>query len=307
MLDVFEGLTLTMLANCVTCNGWAQECCDDLSYTRIEDAVSRMQFDDIKDLIRHHGSWGKSTYPPQSADKVADPVANAGSHPAKMSSRRWKQPFFTQAGATHVEKDATRHIDSDNHQAFPKVAVEFYSETHSDWLPATITDVDADGRIMLDVKPNVWLTHELQATLVRLPQEVTPVPQRSTTAAAVSILSAKRQSARSNYSIVGDYEDGFYEVGSIERTPGEIDDTSDIGILGARVASCVHVTPRASPRSYSGVTPLDPQTPTLTPRGGIVSREGTSGIVVVSPRKGMFRIIVSPRDSEARSVCQLAN
>mmetsp|Transcript_8696 Transcript_8696/g.14106 ORF Transcript_8696/g.14106 Transcript_8696/m.14106 type:complete len:297 (+) Transcript_8696:93-983(+) len=296
-----------MLANCVTCNGWAQECCDDLAFARIEDSVSHMQFDDIKDLIRHHGSWGKSTYPPQSAAMVSDPVANAGGRPAKMSSRRWNQPFVTHAGGRHVEKDATRRIDSDKHQELPKVAVEFYSEAHNDWLPATITDVDADGRIMLDIKPNVWLTHDLQATLVRLPQEVTPVPQKSTTAAAVSILSAKRQSARSNHGIVRDYEDGFYEVGSLERTPARIDDTSDIGMLGAKVASCDHETPRASPRNHSGDTPLDPQTPTLTPRSEIVSREGTSGIKVVSPRKGMFRIIVSPRDSEARSVCQLAN
>merc|ERR1719174_526069 len=45
--------------------------------------------------------------------------------------------------------------------------VEYYSETHKEWLPAVITNVDADGRIMLNVKPNVWLGLEVQAAKVR--------------------------------------------------------------------------------------------------------------------------------------------
>jgi NIMA (never in mitosis gene a)-related kinase len=46
-------------------------------------------------------------------------------------------------------------------------AVEYWSETHKEWLPATITNVDDDGRIMLNVKPNVWLGMEVQAAKVR--------------------------------------------------------------------------------------------------------------------------------------------
>jgi len=46
-------------------------------------------------------------------------------------------------------------------------AVEFYSETHKEWLPATVTNADAEGRIMLNVKPNVWLSLEVQAARVR--------------------------------------------------------------------------------------------------------------------------------------------
>lgn len=45
--------------------------------------------------------------------------------------------------------------------------VEYYSETHHEWLPATVTGADADGRIMLNVKPNVWLSLEVQAAKVR--------------------------------------------------------------------------------------------------------------------------------------------
>merc|ERR1719313_2445213 len=45
--------------------------------------------------------------------------------------------------------------------------VEYYSETHKEWLPAVVTNTDPDGRIMLNVKPNVWLGLEVQAAKVR--------------------------------------------------------------------------------------------------------------------------------------------
>ncbi|CAK0854832.1 unnamed protein product [Prorocentrum cordatum] len=45
--------------------------------------------------------------------------------------------------------------------------VEYYSETHKEWLPASITNVDAEGRIMLNVKPNVWLSLDVQGSKVR--------------------------------------------------------------------------------------------------------------------------------------------
>lgn len=45
--------------------------------------------------------------------------------------------------------------------------VEYYSETHNEWLPATVTAMDAAGRAMLNVKPNVWLSLEIQQAKVR--------------------------------------------------------------------------------------------------------------------------------------------
>jgi len=45
--------------------------------------------------------------------------------------------------------------------------VEYYSPTHTEWLPATVTNADPDGRCMLNVKPNVWLSLELQSERVR--------------------------------------------------------------------------------------------------------------------------------------------
>eukprot|EP00932_Pfiesteria_piscicida_P004253 SRR837773.14155.p1 GENE.SRR837773.14155~~SRR837773.14155.p1 ORF type:complete len:228 (+),score=43.89 SRR837773.14155:22-684(+) len=51
--------------------------------------------------------------------------------------------------------------------------VEYYSPTHQEWLPATVTNTDIDGRIMLNVKPNVWLSLDLQSERVR-PREGAP-------------------------------------------------------------------------------------------------------------------------------------
>eukprot|EP00746_Dinoflagellata_sp_MGD_P015796 gnl/MRDRNA2_/MRDRNA2_135285_c0_seq1.p1 gnl/MRDRNA2_/MRDRNA2_135285_c0~~gnl/MRDRNA2_/MRDRNA2_135285_c0_seq1.p1 ORF type:complete len:553 (+),score=86.10 gnl/MRDRNA2_/MRDRNA2_135285_c0_seq1:89-1747(+) len=45
--------------------------------------------------------------------------------------------------------------------------VEYYSETHKEWLPATVTSNDAEGRICIDLKPNSWLSLDIQATRVR--------------------------------------------------------------------------------------------------------------------------------------------
>lgn len=45
--------------------------------------------------------------------------------------------------------------------------VEYYSETHKEWLPATVTANDAEGRICIDLKPNSWLSLDIQATRVR--------------------------------------------------------------------------------------------------------------------------------------------
>jgi NIMA (never in mitosis gene a)-related kinase len=45
--------------------------------------------------------------------------------------------------------------------------VEYHSNTHKDWLPATVVSVDAEGRIVIDLKPNTWIPRETQAAQVR--------------------------------------------------------------------------------------------------------------------------------------------
>eukprot|EP00931_Biecheleriopsis_adriatica_P099241 TRINITY_DN7362_c0_g1_i1.p1 TRINITY_DN7362_c0_g1~~TRINITY_DN7362_c0_g1_i1.p1 ORF type:complete len:472 (+),score=114.08 TRINITY_DN7362_c0_g1_i1:68-1417(+) len=46
-------------------------------------------------------------------------------------------------------------------------SVEYYSATHGEWLPATVTAINDDGRIQLNVKPNAWISLEIQAEKVR--------------------------------------------------------------------------------------------------------------------------------------------
>lgn len=66
--------------------------------------------------------------------------------------------------------------------------VEYYSATHKDWLPAVIVNTDAEGRIIIDLKPNTWISKDEQASKIRLrrkcaqdfgPRGVSPLRQRS--------------------------------------------------------------------------------------------------------------------------------
>lgn len=55
-------------------------------------------------------------------------------------------------------------------------AVDYYSETHGEWLPASVTAVNDDGRIQLNVKPNVWISLEIQSAKVRPRQSASAAP-----------------------------------------------------------------------------------------------------------------------------------
>eukprot|EP00913_Durusdinium_trenchii_P020084 g18873.t1 len=52
--------------------------------------------------------------------------------------------------------------------------VEYYSETHGEWLPATVTASNDDGRVQLNVKPGVWISLEIQGAKVRPRHTATP-------------------------------------------------------------------------------------------------------------------------------------
>lgn len=44
---------------------------------------------------------------------------------------------------------------------------EYWSVSHNQWLPATITNTDADGSVMIDLKPGTWISKHEQATRIR--------------------------------------------------------------------------------------------------------------------------------------------
>lgn len=45
--------------------------------------------------------------------------------------------------------------------------VEFWSNSHKCWLPAVVINTDMDGKILIDLKPNTWITKEQQAQNVK--------------------------------------------------------------------------------------------------------------------------------------------
>jgi len=45
--------------------------------------------------------------------------------------------------------------------------IEYNSSAHKQWLPAVVLNVDGQGRIIMDLKPNTWLTKEEQAQKIR--------------------------------------------------------------------------------------------------------------------------------------------
>lgn len=53
--------------------------------------------------------------------------------------------------------------------------VEYLSPTHGEWLPAIVTGVQADGRVMINLKPNSWLSLEVQAQKLRMRLPEAPV------------------------------------------------------------------------------------------------------------------------------------
>jgi len=53
--------------------------------------------------------------------------------------------------------------------------VDYYSSSHGDWLPATVVKVEGE-RIIIDLKPNTWISKEEQAAKVRPRRGVPAAP-----------------------------------------------------------------------------------------------------------------------------------
>mmetsp|Transcript_50930 Transcript_50930/g.146317 ORF Transcript_50930/g.146317 Transcript_50930/m.146317 type:complete len:526 (-) Transcript_50930:438-2015(-) len=85
------------------------------------------------------------------APSSAVPLSSKPDSARGPSSRSNEQDANSQNAGTYVKNQA----------------VEYYSETHGEWLPAQVTNADPDGRIMLNVKPNVWISIDVQCKRVR--------------------------------------------------------------------------------------------------------------------------------------------
>eukprot|EP00929_Paragymnodinium_shiwhaense_P064408 TRINITY_DN3224_c0_g2_i1.p1 TRINITY_DN3224_c0_g2~~TRINITY_DN3224_c0_g2_i1.p1 ORF type:complete len:518 (-),score=162.45 TRINITY_DN3224_c0_g2_i1:127-1680(-) len=89
--------------------------------------------------------------------------------------------FFDEAEAKaakdRAEKDlAAAPPDFDNLPSTPSEykqgdLVEYFSNTHQKWVPTSVTSVDAQGQVIVDVKPNTWMSLEQQAQQLRRRQD----------------------------------------------------------------------------------------------------------------------------------------
>jgi len=72
--------------------------------------------------------------------------------------------------------------------------VEYHSATHKDWLPAVVINVDYEGKIVIDLKPNTWLSKDEQATKIRRRSKAQQSsPGYNLAAAAVGVATPLRQ------------------------------------------------------------------------------------------------------------------
>jgi len=67
--------------------------------------------------------------------------------------------------------------------------VEYFSTTHGDWLPAAVVKVDSSGGIIVDLKPNTWISKDESAKKVR--RRVARGPSPAPSAAAKQPSSAR--------------------------------------------------------------------------------------------------------------------
>lgn len=78
--------------------------------------------------------------------------------------------------------------------------VEFLSTSHKEWLPATIIRVDSEGRIIIDLKPNTWISKEEQQNRVRPKAQKAPAyQQRQSGSRAASPMLQRNASAERGY------------------------------------------------------------------------------------------------------------
>lgn len=125
--------------------------------------------------------------------------------------------------------------------------VEYLSTAHQAWLPAVVISVDADGRILLDLKPNTWISTEQQASVVRprIGGAVGSVPPR----ACASPLRGRSPSVgtpRCGPSA------GCDRPGAPNARPGSRDGRPASGRPGSRGASPMHRSPSGNMLSARG-------------------------------------------------------
>jgi len=120
------------------------------------DANARPQADDILEL-------------PQFREKAAKMMAKCSEDSEQCVSRESSgSPRDVVAPAAEELQIPLGCYECTAGSYFEGDPVEYYSDTHGEWLPARVLNVDLEGRIIVDLKPNTWLPVEVQAVRVRI-------------------------------------------------------------------------------------------------------------------------------------------
>lgn len=78
---------------------------------------------------------------------------------------RGASPLHRSPSGNNIAQPMTPRSAAGNHRVGD--LIEFWSNSHKDWLPAQVTDTDANGRILIDLKPNTWISKDEQSQKVR--------------------------------------------------------------------------------------------------------------------------------------------
>jgi NIMA (never in mitosis gene a)-related kinase len=111
-----------------------------------------------------------SARPPQQPDSARPPQRPDSARPphhrvASPSPR----PRQTPSPSPHPSPPPTPEVAPAVAGAYYRVGdlIEYFSSTHANWLPASILKVDASGSIVIDLKPNTWMTKDMQDKKIR--------------------------------------------------------------------------------------------------------------------------------------------
>mmetsp|Transcript_64384 Transcript_64384/g.121990 ORF Transcript_64384/g.121990 Transcript_64384/m.121990 type:complete len:618 (+) Transcript_64384:54-1907(+) len=157
--------------------------------------------------------------------------------------------------------DRGRPVERAGAVAFKKNdLVEYYSGTHKDWLPAVVINVDENHRVVIDLKPNTWMSKDEQASKIR-PRKTSDrnMPPRA------SASPMRHRSASRDASPARDFSPARYGPsvnGSKAGTPRSrhASPSPAVGSRGETPSRC------ASPRA-AGPAPVGNGTPRMRPPG----------------------------------------
>lgn len=137
--------------------------------------------------------------------------------------------------------------------------VEYYSGTHKDWLPAVVINVDDRHRVVIDLKPNTWMSKDEQACKIRPRKSDCNMPPRA------SASPMRQRSASRDASPARDFSPARYGPGvngSKAGTP-----RSRHASPSPAVGSRGETPSRAASKDAAGPAPVGNCTPRMRPPG----------------------------------------